>query len=59
MAYALGRAIDYRDQPAVRAITAAAAAHDYRISSFIVGVTGAVAFRMKQAPARGNGDTRG
>jgi len=59
MAYALGRAIDYRDQPAVRAIAADAAENDYRISSFILGVAGSIAFRMKQAPADGDGDTAG
>jgi len=59
MAYALGRAIDYRDQPAVRAIVAEAAENDYRISSFILGVAGSIAFRMKQAPADGDGDTAG
>ncbi|MDE2754188.1 MAG: DUF1592 domain-containing protein, partial [Gemmatimonadota bacterium] len=59
MAYALGRAIDYRDQPAVRAIAAEAAENDYRISSFILGVTGSVAFRMKQSAADGDGDGTG
>ena len=51
MAYALGRAIDYRDQPAVRAIARAAAENDYRMSSFILGVVASDAFRMKQARA--------
>ena len=49
MAYALGRTIEYRDQPAVRAIAAAAAGNGYRMSAFIVGVVGSDAFRMKQA----------
>ncbi|MDE2981469.1 MAG: DUF1592 domain-containing protein [Gemmatimonadota bacterium] len=51
MAYALGRSIDYRDQPAVRAIARAAAEDDYRMSSFILGVVGSDAFRMRQARA--------
>jgi Fe-S oxidoreductase len=55
MAYGLGRALDYRDQPAVRAIAAAAEKNDYRIHSFILGVAGSIAFRMKQAPADGDG----
>ena len=59
MAYALGRAIDYRDQPAVRAIAAEAAENDYRMSSFILGVTGSVAFRMKQSAEDGDGDGTG
>jgi len=44
MAYAVGRRIDYRDMPAVREIVRAAAADDYRISSFIRGVAGSAAF---------------
>ena len=51
MAYALARALDYRDQPAVRAIAAAAEESDYRLSSFIVGVVMSDGFRMKQARA--------
>ena len=51
MAYALGRNVEYRDQPAVRAIVGAAAENDYRMSWFVVGVVTSDAFRMKQAPA--------
>ena len=51
MAYALGRRIGYRDQPAVRRIVAEAAENDYRMSSFVVGVARSDAFRMKQASA--------
>ena len=49
MAYALGRRVEYQDQPAVRAITASARDNDYRMSSFILGVVMSDAFRMKQA----------
>ncbi len=56
MAYALGREIDYRDQPAVRAIAAAAAEDDYRMSSFVVGIVASHAFRMKQASATEDGE---
>ena len=38
MAYALGRRVEYFDQPAIRAIAKAAEANDYRMSSFILGV---------------------
>jgi hypothetical protein len=48
MAYGLGRRIEYYDQPAVRAIAKAAAANDYRMSSFIIGVVKSEAFRMKR-----------
>lgn len=49
MAYALGRTVDYRDQPAVRAIAASAEENGYRMSSFILGVVSSDEFRMKQA----------
>jgi uncharacterized protein DUF1592/uncharacterized protein DUF1588/uncharacterized protein DUF1585/uncharacterized protein DUF1587/uncharacterized protein DUF1595 len=49
MAYALGRRVEYFDQPAIRAIARAAAAHDYKMSSFILGVVKSDAFQMKRA----------
>ena len=55
MAYALGRGVGYRDQPAVRAITRQAERDDYRMSSFIVGVVMSDAFRMKQVLAADDG----
>jgi len=48
MTYALGRRIDDRDQPAVRAIARGAERDDYRLSSFIVGIVRSDAFRLKQ-----------
>ena len=52
MAYALGRRIEFADQPAVRAIARAAAANEYKMSSFILGVIGSDAFQMKVAAPR-------
>ncbi|HSF16414.1 MAG TPA: DUF1592 domain-containing protein [Vicinamibacteria bacterium] len=49
MAFALGRRVEYRDQPTVRAITAEAEQHDYRLSSVILGIVRSEAFRTKQA----------
>jgi hypothetical protein len=49
MAYALGRRVEYYDQPAVRAISKAAQAGNYKLSSFILGVVKSDAFRMKMA----------
>jgi len=49
MSYALGRRVEYFDQPAIRAIQRAAQANDYRMSSFILGVVMSDAFRMKRA----------
>ncbi len=51
MAYALGRRVEYYDQPAIRAITNAAAANEYRISSFVLGVVQSTPFQMKRADA--------
>ena len=49
MAYALGRRVEYQDQPAVRAIVVDAEKNEYRMSSFILGVVMSDAFRFKQA----------
>ena len=49
LAYALGRRTEYFDQPTIRAISKAAAANDYRISSFLLGVIKSDAFQMKSA----------
>ena len=46
MAYALGRRVEYYDQPTVRKIANAAAADGYKMSDFIVGVVKSDAFRM-------------
>jgi hypothetical protein len=48
MAFALGRRIEYYDQPAVRGITKGAEASDYKISSFILGVVKSDPFRMRR-----------
>jgi hypothetical protein len=50
MAYALGRRIEYFDQPTVRAIVADAEKNNYRMSSLILGVIMSDAFRRKDAP---------
>ena len=49
MAYALGRRIEYYDQPVVREIARTAEKNEYRLSSFILGVIRSDAFQMKQA----------
>ncbi len=49
MAYALGRRVEYYDQPTVRSIARAAAEDEYRMSDFILGVVQSDAFRMKTA----------
>ncbi len=49
MAYALGRRVEYYDQPTIRAIVREAGENDYRMSSLIMGVIMSDAFRMKDA----------
>jgi len=51
MAYALGRRIEYFDQPTVRAVTKKAEANNYRMSSFILGVIKSDPFRLTQVEA--------
>ncbi len=49
-AYALGRTIDYRDMPTIRAIVRQAADDDYRFESIVLGIVTSEAFRMREAP---------
>ncbi len=51
MAYALGRRLEYYDQPAVRQIVRDAAAADYRWSSLMLGIVRSPAFVMRSAGA--------
>jgi hypothetical protein len=44
LAYAIGRGIEYYDQPAIRRIAREAAANDYRWSSVILGVVNSPSF---------------
>ncbi len=48
LAYAIGRRVEYFDQPAVRIIVKKAEANDYRLSSFILGVVMSDPFQMSQ-----------
>ena len=49
LTYALGRAVQHYDMPAVRAIMRDAAADDYRWSSLILGIAGSQPFQMRKA----------
>jgi hypothetical protein len=49
LTYALGRGLEYYDQPAVRAITRAAAKDDYRVSSVIIAITKSTPFQMRRS----------
>ena len=47
--YALGRGMELTDAPAIRAIVAAAAADDYRLSALILGVVRSTPFQMRRS----------
>jgi hypothetical protein len=49
--YALGRNIQYFDEPAVRAIVKEGARGDYTFTSLVLGVVKSVPFRMREAQA--------
>jgi len=51
MTYALGRALDYRDMPAVRSVVQQAGRENYRISTLIQAVVQSPAFRQRQVAA--------
>jgi hypothetical protein len=54
MAYALGRRLEYYDEPAVRKIVHDAAAKDYRWSSIILGIVQSPGFLMRTARPAGD-----
>jgi hypothetical protein len=51
MSYALGRRIEYFDQPTIRSIVKKASQNGNRFSSFILGVVNSPAFQMSTAEA--------
>jgi hypothetical protein len=48
--YALGRGLEYYDQPAVRAISRQAAKDDYRMSALITAIVKSTPFEMRRTP---------
>ena len=53
LTYALGRGLDYRDTPAVRAILHDASRDNYRFSTLILGVVHSTPFQMRTASGEG------
>ncbi len=51
MSYAIGRRIEYYDQPSIRVITRKAAQNGNRFSSFVLGIVNSPAFQMSTAEA--------
>lgn len=50
MAYALGRRMEFYDNPTIRKIEASARVNNYRMQDFVIGVVKSDAFRMRQLP---------
>ena len=48
LTYALGRSLDYHDNPAIRKITREAAANGYRWSSIILGIVQSTPFQNRR-----------
>ena len=51
MVYGLGRSVDWRDMPTIRAIARTAEGQDYRFSSLVLGVVESDAFRKSKIPS--------
>ncbi|MGH9648412.1 MAG: DUF1592 domain-containing protein [Bryobacteraceae bacterium] len=52
LTYALGRGLEYYDQPALRQIRREMAADNERFSALVLGVVNSVPFEMRRAPER-------
>jgi hypothetical protein len=49
MTFALGRSLDYRDMPTVRAIVRNGAKDDYRFESLVLGIVSSAQYRKREA----------
>ena len=54
LSYAIGRPVEYFDQPTVRGIARAAEANEYRTSSLIKGIVKSDVFQMRQTQTTAN-----
>ncbi|HEY1496688.1 MAG TPA: DUF1592 domain-containing protein [Candidatus Solibacter sp.] len=50
LTYALGRGLEYYDQPAVRAIIGQASRENYRMSAFVAAIVNSTPFQMRRTP---------
>lgn len=50
LTYALGRGLEYYDQPAIRAINREAARDDYRFSAIVTAIVDSEPFQMRRTP---------
>ncbi|HXH24341.1 MAG TPA: DUF1592 domain-containing protein [Vicinamibacterales bacterium] len=53
MTYGIGRGMEHRDRPVIRAIAREAAREGYRFSSIVLGIVKSAPFQMKKAQAEG------
>jgi Protein of unknown function (DUF1585)/Protein of unknown function (DUF1588) len=58
LTYALGRGVEYYDQPAIRKITREAASGNYRWSSLILGIVNSTPFQMRISKSGGVGTAK-
>jgi hypothetical protein len=49
LTYAIGRGVEYYDQPVIRSIMRQAAPSDYRWSSIILGIARSVPFQQRRS----------
>ena len=54
LSYAIGRPLEYFDQPTIRGITVAAEPNGYKVTDLILGVVKSDAFQMRQAQTTAN-----
>jgi len=52
LTYAMGRGVEYYDQPAIRKITREAASNNYRWSSLVQGIVNSVPFQMRMSKSQ-------
>ena len=53
MTYGIGRNMEYRDMPTVRAIVHEAAKHDYKFEPLVMNIVTSAPFQMQQVPVSG------
>jgi hypothetical protein len=51
MVYGLGRSVDWRDMPTIRAIATRAQGQDYRFSALVLGVVQSEQFQKSKVPS--------
>ena len=54
LSYAIGRPLEYYDQPTVRAVARSAEENDYKVSSLVLGIVKSDAFQMRRTQTTAN-----